>query len=419
MTAHAGWPTAAPRILIVALALLAGAACSPGLALTPAARPTERGAPDVRAEETRLLGDALVHEDAELAEYLETIVDRLLSEEERSVDAPPIAVTVLRDPTLSAFALPTGRIFVHTGLLARLENEAQLALVLARELAHLARRQELGHAAGDGPLTDALAGVAPMIARALAAAPRADESTSSFLSPVARVILGSRLVITYTAAVDGYGPAAAGTADADAVARLQRAGYLLNEAPRTLERLRREAQAGGTAERFFYGNGAALAERAAVIGRLAASAIAAAGPGETSTSSPDAFTRHITRVRRDNARLELGAGRFRLAQDQLDHALGADPPDALTHLIHGDLARLRAQRARSIADRDELLRGAAASYERCLALDPGIAQVHHQLGLLYYQLRQLDAARAAFARYVTLAPDAPDAARAREYLAER
>jgi len=73
---------------------------------------------------------------------------------------------------------------------------------------------------------------------------------------------------------------------------------------------------------------------------------------------------------------------------------------------------------RSVADQDELARKAYASYERCIALDPDRTEVQRQLGLLYYQLRLIDRARDAFARYLTLRPDAPDAARVREYLVE-
>jgi regulator of sirC expression with transglutaminase-like and TPR domain len=39
------------------------------------------------------------------------------------------------------------------------------------------------------------------------------------------------------------------------------------------------------------------------------------------------------------------------------------------------------------------------------------------MGLLYFQQRQFMAAREAFARYVAATPDAPDGARASEYLA--
>jgi predicted Zn-dependent protease len=45
---------------------------------------------------------------------------------------------VLRDPTANAFALPDGQVYVQAGLIALLENEAQLASVLAHEVNHTA-----------------------------------------------------------------------------------------------------------------------------------------------------------------------------------------------------------------------------------------------------------------------------------------
>lgn len=45
---------------------------------------------------------------------------------------------VLRDPSPNAFAMPNGRIYVHTGMLARLEDESQLAGLLGHEINHVA-----------------------------------------------------------------------------------------------------------------------------------------------------------------------------------------------------------------------------------------------------------------------------------------
>lgn len=45
---------------------------------------------------------------------------------------------VLRDPSPNAFALPNGHVYLHTGMLARLEDEAQLAGLLAHEINHVA-----------------------------------------------------------------------------------------------------------------------------------------------------------------------------------------------------------------------------------------------------------------------------------------
>lgn len=45
---------------------------------------------------------------------------------------------VLRDPEVNAFALPDGQVYVNTGLLAAVRNEAQMAAVLAHEVHHTA-----------------------------------------------------------------------------------------------------------------------------------------------------------------------------------------------------------------------------------------------------------------------------------------
>jgi len=45
---------------------------------------------------------------------------------------------VLRDPSPNAFALPNGDLYLHTGMLARLTDTAQLAAILAHEVNHVA-----------------------------------------------------------------------------------------------------------------------------------------------------------------------------------------------------------------------------------------------------------------------------------------
>jgi predicted Zn-dependent protease len=45
---------------------------------------------------------------------------------------------VLRDPSPNAFAFPNGQIYIHTGMLARLADESQLAAILAHEINHVA-----------------------------------------------------------------------------------------------------------------------------------------------------------------------------------------------------------------------------------------------------------------------------------------
>ncbi|MBI3637743.1 MAG: M48 family metalloprotease, partial [Candidatus Rokubacteria bacterium] len=97
-------------------------------------------------ETAPLLQRVATHDDPRLTEYLGRIADRILPDRIKSAGAPGITFTVIRDPALYAFSLSTGRIFVSTGLLSRLGDEAQLAMVIAHELMHLTHRHALQYA---------------------------------------------------------------------------------------------------------------------------------------------------------------------------------------------------------------------------------------------------------------------------------
>src|SRR4029453_2006523 len=55
--------------------------------------------------------------------YLARGPARLVPEEAREAGAPAPRIAVFRDPTLNAFAMPNGKIYIHTGLLSRVENK--------------------------------------------------------------------------------------------------------------------------------------------------------------------------------------------------------------------------------------------------------------------------------------------------------
>ena len=392
------------RVASLLLAVLA-AACTTAEPL--------RSAPPLSADlqERTLLAKLKLFDDAATGVLLTRVTTGLLNDAERG-GAPPPAVVIVRDPTVSAFVLPSGRIYLHTGLLARLENEAQLAAVLARALTLARMGPALERRAEQGRVDDMLLAMPAAIATALTVR----DEAGALLSPVAEVILGHHLSVPYVAAVTGYGADLEAEADAGALRRLASAGYDLKEAPRAFERLRRDAKAGGPIERLFLGREATLRDRVEGLGRFLASESALATAMADRITTTDEFAKTAALVARENAGLEIRIGRFRQAQEQLDRALAAWPGDARAHLYSGDLHRLRAQRARGAADRDELARRALAAYERCATLDPAIIDVARQIGLLYYQQGRVDQAREAFTRYVSRSPEAPDAPRVQEYL---
>ncbi|MDZ7833862.1 MAG: M48 family metalloprotease [Desulfobacterales bacterium] len=88
-----------------------------------------------------------VYPDKSLQNYIQNVSQAVLQESDlRSPEAPakfrktPFTFRVLDSPVVNAFALPGGYIYVTRGLLAHLQNEAQLAVVLGHEIAHVAAR---------------------------------------------------------------------------------------------------------------------------------------------------------------------------------------------------------------------------------------------------------------------------------------
>lgn len=75
--------------------------------------------------------------DPVVAEYVNRIGQNLVRNSDAKV---PFTIKVLEDPTVNAFALPGGFFFVQSGLLLKADTEAELAGVMAHEIAHVAAR---------------------------------------------------------------------------------------------------------------------------------------------------------------------------------------------------------------------------------------------------------------------------------------
>lgn len=80
----------------------------------------------------------LVFNDPDAAAYIEEIGKKVAPE--APLENVKWRFRILRDAQPNAFALPNGTIYVHTGLLAMLQNEAQLAGILGHEVTHVVNR---------------------------------------------------------------------------------------------------------------------------------------------------------------------------------------------------------------------------------------------------------------------------------------
>ena len=162
----------------------------------------------------------------ELQNYVSQIGQRLA--QQQGAEDYPYSFTMVNDPSINAFALPGGPTFIHTGLLKAAENEAQLAGVMAHEIAHVALRHGTNQASKAN-----LIQLPAMIAGGLAG--------EGLLGQLAQVGIG----LGANSVLLKYSRDAERQADALGARLMAQAGYNPIEMARFFERLAAEGGPGG------------------------------------------------------------------------------------------------------------------------------------------------------------------------------
>ena len=81
----------------------------------------------------------IVH-DPILTDYVNAVGRRLSQSNEAKASGFPFTFEIIANPAINAFALPGGPMFINTGLLKTVDNEAQLAAVMSHEMSHVVLR---------------------------------------------------------------------------------------------------------------------------------------------------------------------------------------------------------------------------------------------------------------------------------------
>ena len=119
-------------------------AASPGLAQLPQFKPgfnlfsKEQDVQLGKEAAAEVEKQAEVVDNRELTAYINSVGGKLTAQPQ--ADKYPYTFRVVNDKSINAFALPGGAAYVHTGLIAAVDNESQLAGVLAHEIVHVALR---------------------------------------------------------------------------------------------------------------------------------------------------------------------------------------------------------------------------------------------------------------------------------------
>jgi predicted Zn-dependent protease len=314
-----------------------------------------------------------VRNDPALNAYLQGIMDKLYPEFNGR-----LRVRALDAPHLNAFAMPNGSIYINTGLLARLQNEAQLATVLAHEGVHFVHRHSFQQS-------------------------ERVKNAATFALVVGMLgvpLLGDIAALT---SMTGFSQEHETEADNTGYQRLIAAGYSAKEAPKTFEHLIAEIKALDINEPFFFASHPKLQDRVENFGELAKNAV-------NGKVGQEEFIQHVRQVRLFTLQEDLSAYRFKqliLVLSDPDRRREY-PPEASYFL--GEAYRLRGK--------DGDLELAEREYTLALELAPDFAPSYRALGLLHYKRGERLLAAPLFKRYLELMPEAADRGYVEHYLKE-
>ena len=94
----------------------------------------DRAAIDARIHETIETAGVLLDE-AQLSQHISDILIRLIGIQPGT--APPYRIRIINSSELNAFSLSDGTVYISLGIFGMIDNDAQLAMLIAHEIAHV------------------------------------------------------------------------------------------------------------------------------------------------------------------------------------------------------------------------------------------------------------------------------------------
>jgi predicted Zn-dependent protease len=336
----------------------------------------------------------------------------------------------LRDPQPNAFALPNGSIYVTSGLIALMDNESQLAAVLAHELTHVMRRHTYMQNRSNRKkfLTMNVIAIVGSVTPGIAGA------AISLASAIAPFIVMSMIA--------GYSRDLEREADHRAVDLMISAEYPPEEAINAMKLLGQDIE--GEQIKLFYNDHPELQERIRYLTSYLGTRADKVTPQMALNREKAAYFRKMEPAMRHNVLLAINAGRFRsaiyFAQRLVEfrpessentfllaeayRTLGPRSPQLtdreLTNSAKKDAAKKREKRTADEEERDLMATPAGQEnwknhqqkaeelYLRALSLAAPVPTAHRGLGMLYEKLGRKTEAVTEYEKYLAAAPTALD-----------
>lgn len=324
---------------------------------------------------------------------LQAILNRLIAAAPDSALAD-CRVQLMKGGRPSAFALPNCRLYVSTALFMRLENDAQLATLLARELGHVQLHSAVKQRVAIAKAENSLKVLAVLTAAAggIAAGGSGDNANPTVSNATNDLI--------WRVSVSGYSRELEVAADRAGIWRFQTAGFAAADAMRALELLIESAPKNPGCSVPLLSCTQFLSTRIASLGELTRATSATAA-----TADPE-YTALAARLRVEQVRVHIDAREYVDASRVLAEQVAAQGENGITLFLAGELARLQGGSRTA----------ALIAYEQGATFADAPAKLFLSQGLMLRENQEHERARQALQRYLELAPDAVEAPLVRDYL---
>ena len=374
--------------------------------------------------------DFIVVNDPELLEIVNRVGETIFpSVQDEFIN---FRVYLIRDPSPLMFSLADGQIYVHTGLLARLGNEAQLAAVLAHEAHHIAAHHHIQANASRRKKANIAGGIAIALNRGASGTSFADEwqGGTSYAST-----MGGNPQSTFSEDQEIE-------ADAASIGLIGRAGHAPRASLQALSSIRQDPELSTASPLASFTSLDSLTERYGLLQELVDGL-----PGR-SVNAIDSFDLAALVLRRviemtidDYIRLDRPGTAVELVDAMIENqpdafmypeaflfaakgdahvALGPRPnheaPEKSLWYIMGKRAELtRAEVWEKYMETDsgpELLAynhsSAVVAYEKAIELDANDSRAYRGLGDLYFEQNKYRQSGRSYIKYLKLSPGALD-----------
>jgi hypothetical protein len=172
-----------------------------------------------------------------LQDYVQRMGQKLAAMPEARQSGFDFTFTVLNVDEINAFALPGGPMFIYTGLLKAVDNEAQLAGVMGHEMSHVILRHGTHEATKANGIQMALGGLAAMIGGN-------EDSTAAKLAQAGLGLGGNSLILKFSRDAESE-------ADALGSHLMSEAGYDPLQMAKFFEKLTGDRQNGNVLTKFM------------------------------------------------------------------------------------------------------------------------------------------------------------------------